>query len=156
MIKGCILVFLLMTCFFSIIVSMYGHVNISSVWTCLCVYVRTSLVWLAAVSFRCPSSSCSLIKAGAPCAAKRKHCIRKCLPDIVLWPQCQSDIFSSEEEEKHYSSPETFPNPVCCRILSWMGGVVFSVFVLSSVIDSLLMGVTEIHTGYNPWLNTPA
>lgn len=115
MIKGCKLVwcmFLLMTCFFPIIVSMYGHVNFSSVWTCLCAYVRTSLVWLAAVSFRCPSSSCSLIKAGAPCAAERKHCIRKCLPDIVLWPQCQSDIFSSEEKEKHHSNPETFPNPV--------------------------------------------
>lgn len=43
-----------------------------------------------------------------------------------------------------------------CWLLSWKGGVVFFVFVFSSVTDILLMGVKEIHTGYSPWLNTPA
>lgn len=67
LIKGCTLVwcvFLLMTCFFNSVVSVYGHVNFPLCeLACVCC-VCMSPVWWAAVSFRCSSSSCSLISAG--------------------------------------------------------------------------------------------
>lgn len=116
LIKGCTLVwcmFLLMTCFVPTVVSMYGHVNFSSVWTCLCVLcVHVSCLIIC----RCPSSFCSLIRAGASAVAGRKLCSRKCLPDTVLlarlWHQCQSDVYSSEEKENRHSHPQSFPNSV--------------------------------------------
>lgn len=67
-----------------------------------------------------------------------------------LWSKCQSDyIYSSEEKESRHSHPQSFLNPVTAESChEWE--VWSSVFVLPSVIDMLLMDVTEIYTGYNP------
>lgn len=115
---------------------------------CVCVHVSR----LISCCFS-QVSSCSLIRAGAPAVSGRKPLSRKCLPDTVPLAlrrhQCQSDIYSSEEKEKRHSNPQLFPNPVSVESCpEWE--VRPSVFVLSSVIDVLLIGVTEIHTGYSP------
>lgn len=146
----------------------WWHVSFPLLWACMdmltfplcelaCVCcVCMSPVWLAAVSFRCPSSSCSLIRAGAPAVAGRKLCSRKCRPDTVLLATVPIGHLFIWGKGKPPFPSSVIPKSSYCRILSWIGGVVFCVFVLSSVIDILLMGVTEIHTGYSPWLNTPA
>lgn len=145
LIKGCTLVwcmFLLMTCFFLSVVSMYGHVNFSSAWTCMSVLCMpgSCLISCWVFFFRCPSSSCSLITAGAPDITGRKPCFRKCLTDIVLpallWPQCQSDIYSTEEKEKLQSHPESFPSSVsvdsCPERKVWSSLCSFSALWLTS------------------------
>lgn len=100
---------------FPVLSSCMDMLTFSSELACVCCG-SMSPVWLAAVPFRCSLFSCSLIRAEAPAAAGRKPCSRKCLPDTVqLWPQCQSDIYSSEEKENRHSHPQSFPNPVTVK-----------------------------------------
>lgn len=62
---------------------------------------------------------------------------------LCSWPHCGSSANGTSIHRRKGKLPfpsSVVPKSSCCRILSWMGGVVVGVFVLSSVIDVFVDG----------------
>lgn len=163
LIKGCMLVwcmFLLMTCFFPNVVSMYGPVNFPAVWAQLCVLCVHVYCLISCCFFQVSLVLLLFNQSWGPCHGRKETLFEEvavwyCAAGVAVVSVPIGNLFIWGKGKPPFPSL-VIPESSDCRILSWIGGVVFNVFILCPVIDILSMDVTEIHTDYSPWLNTLA